>query len=81
MIRLTDPARIGPALAQIRALLGISRREMARTVATRTGRSVTSVNSQMWGWDNGIHAPDLASLPLLLDLLGYDLALIPQEDA
>ena len=76
-IRLTDPARIGPALAEVRALLGMPRRQLARLLAERTGRSATSLNAQLWQWDNAFHAPDLASLPNVLDVLGYDLALIP----
>jgi transcriptional regulator with XRE-family HTH domain len=79
MIRLTDPTRIGPALGQVRQLLGISRRSLARQLAAKTGRSETSVNSQLWGWENGIHAPDLASVPLLLDALGVYLALVPDD--
>jgi hypothetical protein len=81
MIRLTDPTRIGPSLGDIRVLLGIPRRALARTIANATGRDVSSVNSQLWGWDKGVHQPDLASLPVILDALGYDLALIPREDA
>jgi hypothetical protein len=81
MIRLTDPTRIGPALGNIREMLGIGRRELARAIAAKTGRSATSVNAQLWQWDKGRHAPDLSSLALQLDILGYDLALIPKADA
>ncbi len=81
MIRLTDPAAIGPALAQVRAMLGISRRQLARTIAAKTGRGEASVNGQIWTWDVGRSHPDLTSLPLVLEELGYDLALIPREDA
>jgi hypothetical protein len=58
----------------------MSRRQLARLLAERTGRSETSLNAQLWQWDNAFHAPDLAMLPNVLDLLGLDLALIPQED-
>jgi DNA-binding XRE family transcriptional regulator len=81
MIRLTDPTRIGPALAEVRGLLGITRRQLSRDIAAKTGRTETSVNAQLWTWDVGRRHPDLASLPLVLDALGYDLALIPREDA
>jgi transcriptional regulator with XRE-family HTH domain len=81
MIRLTDPTRIGPALYEIRTMLGISRRQLSRAIAAKTGRAETSVNAQIWGWDKGIHTPDMASLPLVLEEFGYDLALIPREDA
>jgi hypothetical protein len=80
MIRLTDPERIGPALAEIRNMLGLGRRQVARHIAHITGRTETSINAQLWTWDVGRRHPDLASLGPLLDALGYDLALIPRED-
>lgn len=80
MIRLTDPSRIGPALAEIRELLGISRREAARRIAEVTGRSVTSVNAQMWEWDKNKRKPDLSSLGHLLDVIDFDLALAERPD-
>lgn len=81
IIRIANPTKIGPALGDLRAINGFSRRRLARLIAAQTGRSETSVNSQLWGWDNEIHQPDLASIPIVLDALGYDLALIPREDA
>lgn len=80
MIRLTDPTAIGPALGEIRGLHGTTRRQLARAIAARTGRSQTSVNAQLWTWDSGRTAPDLASVAVVLDELGYDLALIPRKD-
>jgi hypothetical protein len=80
-VRLTDPTRIGPALGDIRVMLGIPRRALARTLANATCRNVSSLNAQLWQWDKGHHMPDLASLPAYLDALGYDLALVPKEDA
>lgn len=80
MIRIADPTKLGPALGDLRAINGLSRRRLARIIAAATGRSETSVNSQLWGWDNAIHQPDLASIPIVLDALGYDLALIPRKD-
>ncbi len=81
MIRLTDPTRIGPALGDVRVMLGIPRRALARTIANETCRNVSSVNAQLWQWDKGHHMPDLASLPPVLLALGYDLALVPREDS
>lgn len=81
MIRLTDPGRIGPALAEVRGLHGMSRRQLARTIAERTGRGITSVNAQLWGWDVGEAQPTFAALVPMLEALGYDLALIPREEA
>lgn len=76
MFRLTDPGKIGQSLYEIRLLMGIPRREVARQIAEKTGRTETSCNAQVWEWDNGRRRPDLASLPFLLDALGKDLALV-----
>jgi hypothetical protein len=81
VIRLTDPTRIGPALAEVRELQMTTRRQIARQLAEVTGRSETSLNAQLWTWDVGTRKPDLASLGTYLAALGYDLALIPREDA
>ncbi len=81
MIRLTDPTSLGRALGEIRAMLGISRRQIARQIAATTGRAESSVNAQLWTWDTGDSAPggrrpDFASLAPYLDALGFDLALL-----
>lgn len=83
MIRLSDPTRIGQALASVREMLGLSRRGVARSIAEETGRSETSVNSQIWTWDMGDQskhgcAPDLASLGPYLRALDLDLAVVPK---
>lgn len=80
MIRITDPAKIGPALAQIRNLLGISRYELARQMAAITGRSHQATVNQLLEWDNGTNIPNARSLGPILDVLGYDLALVPKPD-
>jgi transcriptional regulator with XRE-family HTH domain len=81
VIVLPDPTRIGPALAEIRELQGMSRRQLARAIAAKTGRSETSVNAQLWFWDTGRTEPNLSSIGTLLDILGYRLALDPREEA
>lgn len=81
MIRLTDLTRIGPALYEIREMLGISRREAARRIAEVTGRTETSVNAQVWEWDHNRREPGLSSLRFLLDVIEFDLALVPKADA
>jgi transcriptional regulator with XRE-family HTH domain len=81
MIRVADPAKLGPALAQIRNLLGISRYALAREIAEAKGRSLQGVVNQLLEWDNGTNAPNVRSLGPVLNALGYDLALIPREDA
>src|SRR4051812_47857142 len=80
VIRVSDPAKIGQALGQVRGMLGIPRRRAARQIAEAVGRSETSVNSQLWGWENGQHQPDLASIVPILDVLEYDLALVERPD-
>jgi len=79
MIRLTDLGRIGPALFEVREMLGISRREAARRIAEATGRSETSGNAQVWEWDRAKRRPDLYSMRFLLDVLGMDLALVEKQ--
>lgn len=81
MIRVADPAKLGPALKQIRDLLGISRYALARQIAEAKGRSLQGVVNQLGEWDHGISSPNVRSLGPVLDALGYDLALIPREDA
>jgi hypothetical protein len=75
MIPLHDPTRLGPALADIRQMLGISRRGAARRIAAMTGRSETSVNAQLYSWEcepgSRYHRqPDLASLVPYMQVLG-----------
>lgn len=61
-------------------MLAIPRRQAARQIAEAVGRSETSVNSQLWGWENGQHQPDLGSIVPVLDVLEYDLALVERPD-
>lgn len=79
MIRIDDPANLGPAIEDIRAVLGISRRDLARQIAERTGRAPDTVNAQLWSWERQHRVPDLRSLGPALEALGYHLALIPTE--
>lgn len=79
-IRLTDPTLLGPALADIRRMLGISRRSAARQIAAMTRRSETSVNAQLYSWEvepgTRYHRkPDLVSLVPYLKVLGIDICL------
>lgn len=83
-MRLTDPTRIGAALADVRTMLGITRRQVARAIAEKTGRTETSVNAQLWTWEvppgesSLGRRPDLASLAPYLDVIEFDLALVPR---
>ena len=82
MIRVADPAKIGLALADIRALLGYNRRQLARAIAEATGRHEGGVYRQIQEWDRGIHSPTARALGPVLAELGYHLALVavPDED-
>lgn len=81
MIRIADPSKLGLALRDIRTLLGYNRRELARTIAEATGRHEGGVYRQIQEWDVGHHSPTSRALGPVLDALGYDLALVPREDA
>jgi transcriptional regulator with XRE-family HTH domain len=81
MIRISDPAKLAPALKQLRDLFGISRYALACQIADATGRPKQSVINQILEWDNGTNSPNVRSLGPVLDALGYDLALIDREDA
>jgi hypothetical protein len=77
MIRIDNPEGLGPALGQVRTMLQIGRRELARHIADATGRDARAINSQLWGWEHGDYAPNPTSLGPLLDALGYQLSLVP----
>lgn len=71
MIRI-DPTAIGPAIGDLRRLLGIQQRDLAADAGL--------FPSQLSYWERGLRTPDLKSLVKLAHALGYDLALIPRED-
>ncbi|XVU25786.1 hypothetical protein ACQPZJ_01640 [Actinoplanes sp. CA-054009] len=73
---ITDAAQLGPALGDIRKLLGLTRRELVRRIVAATGRTETSVNAQLVGWDSGKFSPNPASLPPALKALGLRLAVV-----
>ena len=69
MIRIDDATRIGPALAQVRNLLGYSRQELATHIAEVTGRNPKSVANQIAEWDRLENSPTVSKLGPLLDAL------------
>jgi transcriptional regulator with XRE-family HTH domain len=73
MIRLTDPGRIGAALRDLRAILGLTQVAMAETIGTTQGRYSE--------FETGAVVPSIPTLVRMFGHLGYDLALIPREDA
>ena len=81
MIRISDPAKLGQTLGTLRATEGWTRVGLARDMAGGTGRAYESLRLSLWRWDTGKAQPDLTSLRPYLAALGYDLALIPREDA
>lgn len=78
MIRISDPAQLGAALDEIRQLLGITQRDLARLVADQTDRDAETVRGQLSSWAVGRNSPSAKSLAPVLAALGYDLALIPR---
>lgn len=80
-IRIGDPARLGPALAEVRMLLGVSRYALAQQVAADTGRDPKTVENRVGQMERAEVSPLVRHLGPVLDVLGYDLALIPREEA
>lgn len=72
MIRLTDPTRIGPALAEIRRSRGATQ--------TAVAYAVGMWNTQYGHYEHGDKLPGLPNLIRLARALGYDLALVPREE-
>lgn len=79
-IVLASPTELGPAIGDYREMCRITRADLARQIAERTGRAIPSVNAQLRGWETGGHPAVGATLTAALDILGADLALIPRED-
>jgi len=73
MIRLTDPEHIGAALADMRTMTMLSRREAAEAAGMH--------EAQYGQYELGHNTPSLATLLRLLAVFGYDVALIPREGA
>jgi transcriptional regulator with XRE-family HTH domain len=73
MIRVSDPEHIGPALADMRAMTKLSRRQVAEAVGMH--------EAQYGQYELGHRAPSLTTLVKLLGVFGYRIALVPLEDA
>jgi transcriptional regulator with XRE-family HTH domain len=54
---------------------------MGRMSQADLSRATGYTEQQICGWCNGRRIPDRKSLLRIADALGYDLALIPREDA
>lgn len=73
MIRLIDAEHIGPAIADLRILYGISQRTLAADAGTW--------QSMICHWEKGQRLPDIGSLFKVVNALDYDLALVPRVTA
>jgi transcriptional regulator with XRE-family HTH domain len=80
--RLANPVHMGAIVARLRHQRGLSRTQLATTVAGTTGQTIDAITVQLSRWERGlVRTPDFGTLLPVLDALGYDLALIPREDA
>lgn len=68
MIRI-DPDAIGPAIGNLRRMLGLRMSDLAEDAGLHT--------SQLSYWERGLRTPDIRSLVKLARALGYDIALVP----
>lgn len=73
MIHIGKPEQVAGALQFMRSTAGLSQRKLA----TMTGFS----QAQIGGWELQDRCPNVSSLLRLANALGYDLALVPREDA
>jgi transcriptional regulator with XRE-family HTH domain len=73
MIRLTDPTRIAAFISDLRILNQITQHALAAESGHRQG--------QISAWELGKVIPNVVPLMDVARVLGYDLALIPREDA
>jgi transcriptional regulator with XRE-family HTH domain len=73
MIRLAAATDVGPLLADLRRTRRTSQRQLAADSRTR--------QAQISNFELGATRPNLDSLIRLAKALGYDLALVPREDA
>jgi transcriptional regulator with XRE-family HTH domain len=73
VIRIAQPEQVGGALADMRAMHRLTQRQVADVIGMH--------ESQYGRYENGHKVPSFPTLLKLLAVHGYDLALIPQEDA
>jgi transcriptional regulator with XRE-family HTH domain len=77
VIRLAVGVQLGPAIAQLRAMNGLTRQALADALTATTNRSAHAWYLSLWRWETGTHQPDLSSVAPVLAELGYELALVP----
>lgn len=71
MIRLTEPADLGPALIAIRKQLDVRRLDVAN--------AVDMLPQQYGQYELGRRAPSLGVLIRIANACGYDIAFAPQD--
>lgn len=72
-IRITDAGQLAGVIGDLRVLTRLSYRRLAQEADCNNG--------QVHSWMTGYRTPNVASLIRLAGALGYDLALVPKEDA
>jgi transcriptional regulator with XRE-family HTH domain len=73
VIIFTDTAAVMEHLHAIRDLRGLTQRALAAQIGVE--------QSRICGYERGTHVPSSGSLLRVAHALGYDLALVPREDA
>ncbi|GAB1642554.1 helix-turn-helix domain-containing protein [Krasilnikovia sp. MM14-A1259] len=73
MIRIDNAGQAGPSLGDLRRML----RTVQSDLAARAGFDQSLVSK----WERGHSVPTVDSLIRTAHALGYDLALVPREDA
>lgn len=72
MIRITSPDQIGPVLADLRAMHGLTQHELAGAAGVSAPR--------MNNWEHGTLNPTTPTLLKLLGALGLGLAIVPVDE-
>lgn len=72
MIRITDPSQIGPALADLRAMRGLTQGQLAEAAGLWQNR----VSS----YERGKETPSTVNLLAILRALGHGLSIAPVDD-
>lgn len=72
-IRIKRPEHIGDAIAFVRQTAGLSQRQLAAKAGF--------AQAQIGAWEVGMLRPNLGSVTRVFEALGYQLALVPEEDS
>lgn len=75
MIRIADPDSIGAVIVDLREMTQLSQRGLVEEV----GGAFRQGQLSLWEVNKGL--PSMPNFVRLVQALGYDLALVPREDA